>query len=138
MAILKSINSNSILLRPIRYENPKESWLIAEVVLKSNEVNTKSIGSYINKYELLDLIKAIDLVIKNRASYTSNFIEPNLEIKINYIEDNILVLIKFSPMLEYDESTGKIIGETYFEMNTSKDELEKFKLSLENDFGKLE
>ena len=134
MAILISLDSKSANIRPIRYESPKESWLIAEVVLKSDDFNTKSIGSYINKFEVLDLISKIDKLIKNHIQYQSNFIEPNLEIEMKHErDDNYQVSIMFAPILNYIDGTGNVKSNELFEMKVNSNSLKKFKLDLKEE-----
>jgi hypothetical protein len=86
MAKIDSIEKNkTIVIKPIRYENRGEEWVICEIQFSVDDKKIfQTIESVLQDYELESLATNLENILDNKTlNYNSDFIEPNFEIKFN-------------------------------------------------------
>lgn len=110
MAKLNSIEKvNFLSIKPIRYENNEEEWVISELIFfKENKKALWTVASILQDYELEAIKEAMQSLISNKISeYKSDFLEPNLKLTINREKETIRVSANYAEGADYENRKNK-------------------------------
>ncbi len=127
-----------------KYETNKEewTWIISKVHFSHNEKKIIDIiGSYFDLGEMKILIAYIKNLLDKKISYVkSDFLEPNLELKITVIEENkYIISALFRKFINYERGKIKDTNESTKRINftTNSIILSSFTKELELEMQRL-
>lgn len=144
MAKLNSTNKQDFFeIKIINFEHEGEDWAISQILFShKREDLLSSIGLYFGTLELKGLMLNVKKLLERKEnSVDSSFLEPNLEIKINYVEnEKYTIAVLFRKFIDYESGKIKDSNESTKKLHfiTNHSNLTSFIEALESELKNLE